>query len=118
MQQATAAVDQHQQALPGEAAPGDTIRICIDPDMAELIPLFLENRSSDVREIQEALGRGDFALIGRLGHSMKGVGVAYGFDAVTEIGAAIEQAAKAKDAVAVQRWVNDLATYLRRVEVV
>jgi HPt (histidine-containing phosphotransfer) domain-containing protein len=64
------------------------------------------------------LQQGDYALIQRLGHSMKGVGTAYGFDAVSEIGAHLEQAAKQQDAAAIRRWVQALAVYLARVEVV
>lgn len=101
-----------------QAAQRDAILIRVDPDIAALIPVFLGNRRGDVRDIRDALDRGDYALICRLGHNMKGVGTAFGFDAVTEIGAALEQTAKEEDALGVQWRADQLAIYLDRVEVV
>jgi HPt (histidine-containing phosphotransfer) domain-containing protein len=95
----------------------DRIVVEVDPDMAELIPLFLANRHDDLAAIDAALRRADHALIRRLGHSMKGTGAAYGFDAITEIGAQLEQAARDEDAAAIRRWTDELTAYLARVEV-
>lgn len=94
------------------------IRVKVDPDLADLIPGFLENRRKDVTAMQEALGRGDFEAVRILGHSMKGAGGGYGFDAITEIGAALEQAAKGRNPDGIRKGLSDLASYLARVEVV
>ena len=53
-----------------------------------------------------------------LGHSMKGAGGGYGFDAITDIGAALEEAAKDNNPGKALRGVSDLVAYLDRVEVV
>ena len=68
--------------------------------------------------MQEALEQGDFETVRLLGHSMKGAGGGYGFDAITDIGAALEEAAKDSNPGAVLRGLSDLAAYLDRVEVV
>lgn len=94
----------------------DRIRVSIDPDIEDLIPGFLNNRRNDVDQIRTALASGDFAKIRLLGHSMKGAGGGYGFDPITDYGAALEQAALEEDAVRIERAVAALADYLARVE--
>ncbi len=83
-----------------------------------LIPTFIKNRHKDVQSIGEALNQGDYEIIQNLAHNMKGSGGGYGFDAISDIGAHLEQAAKDRSAEEVQKWVSELATYLERVEVV
>lgn len=96
----------------------ERIVVHVDPDLEDLIPGFLANRRADVDSLQAALARSDFEAIRITGHSMKGAGGGYGFDAITDIGAHIEQAALARDADAVRAGIGDLADYLARVEVV
>jgi HPt (histidine-containing phosphotransfer) domain-containing protein len=92
--------------------------IRVDPEIAELIPGFLENRRKDIAAMLDAVQRGDFETVRVLGHSMKGAGGGYGLDAITEIGAALEQAAKQLNAAEIQNRVNELSCYLDRVEVI
>ena len=49
---------------------------------------------------------------------MKGAGGGYGFDPITDIGAAIERAALAADSKVIQAGIEQLADYLARVDVV
>ena len=49
---------------------------------------------------------------------MKGAGGSYGFQAITDIGAALEQAARSTDTDTSRKWVGELSRYLDRVEVV
>jgi len=97
---------------------GEKIIVHVDPDIADLIPGFLENRHKDIKTMGEALTQGDFEAIRSLGHSMKGAGGSYGFDAITDIGKALEQAAIAKDSGVIKESLQELAAYLDRVEVV
>ncbi len=97
---------------------GEKLVAHVDPELADLIPGFLENRWKDVTAILEALARSDFETVRVLGHSMKGSGAGYGFDAITEIGAALERAAKQGDATGVRTSLEDLSRYLARVEVI
>jgi hypothetical protein len=96
----------------------EPIRIRVDPDLACLIPGFLENRRQDVKSLLDALHRGDFETARILGHSMKGSGGGYGFNGITDIGGEIEAAAKHGDAMAIRTCVNALSLYLARVEIV
>ena len=88
----------------------------VDDDIAELVPLFLENRHEDLVAIEDALARGDLALVTRLGHSMKGSGISYGFPEISEIGAQIEHAAGAGDEPTVRRLVAQLQERVHRIE--
>ncbi len=94
----------------------DRIRVDIDPDIADLVPGFLENRRLDVERLRAALASEDFAKIRLLGHSMKGAGGGYGFDAITDYGDALERAALAQDRVTIESTLRALADYLTRVE--
>ena len=96
----------------------EVIVIHADKDLEDLIPEFLDNRRSDVESIHGALANDDYETIRVLGHSMKGSGGGYGFDDITEIGGALEQAAKRKDNTAIGNELEKLASYLARIEVV
>ena len=101
-----------------ESSRKDTILVRANPKFADLIPGFLQNRRQDVSAIVDALDRGDFETVESLGHGMKGAGGSYGFQAITDIGAALEQAAESVDNDASRKWVGELSSYLDRVEVV
>ncbi len=93
------------------------IMVRIDPDLKELIPHYLENRIRDVGAISAALGNSDFESIRILGHGMKGSGEGYGFETITEIGRAIEAAAKEGNAEEIRRRGEELRCYVERVEI-
>ncbi|MGH7254592.1 MAG: Hpt domain-containing protein [Nitrospirales bacterium] len=90
----------------------------VDPDIQALIPGFLENKRRDVTKILGALEQGDFPAIRIIGHSLKGDGGGYGFDAISELGSAIEEAAIAKNGDHIRRRAAEMSSYLDRVEVV
>jgi HPt (histidine-containing phosphotransfer) domain-containing protein len=97
---------------------GEGIRIQIDDELADLIPGYLENRRKDIHSILEALRGGDHEAIRYLGHSMKGSGGGYGFQAITDIGRAIETAAQEGNAEEIRVHVEALMNYLDRIEIV
>ena len=97
---------------------GKNIVVEVDPELEELIPKYLENRHRDVQSIVDARERGDFEAIRLLVHSMKGSGGGYGFDAITDIGQSMEQAAKAGNREEISKWAQQLQVYLDHVEVV
>jgi HPt (histidine-containing phosphotransfer) domain-containing protein len=94
------------------------IIVHVDPDIADLIPGFIENRHKDIKTIREALTQDDFETIRFLGHSMKGAGGSYGFDAITDIGKSLEQAAIAQNADGIKKSLQELFVYLDSIEVV
>jgi HPt (histidine-containing phosphotransfer) domain-containing protein len=90
----------------------------INSELEPIVPRFLELRHEDIKSIDGALEHGDFETITRMGHSMKGSGAGYGFDYISEIGVAIEKAAKENNTEDIRRWVDELSVYLEKVEVV
>jgi HPt (histidine-containing phosphotransfer) domain-containing protein len=98
--------------------PGERIPIQIDPDLEDLIPMFLENRESDIVTIRQALAEGNFTRIRSLGHNMKGAGGGYGFDYITDLGGEIESCAIQGNAEPIGRLVDALEDYLRRVDLI
>lgn len=96
----------------------EKIVVQVDADLKDLIPGYLQNRRQDVGAILQALENQDFETIRILGHTMKGTGGGYGFDAITEMGRALETAAKDKKAQAIQQGTAALLDYLQAVEVV
>lgn len=98
--------------------PKDPIPVHVDADLQDLIPDYLEHRRLDVRTIGDAVAREDYRTIQTLGHRMKGEGAGYGFDAISAIGAALEQAAQNGYAHEIRAHLSDLEDFLGRVTVV
>lgn len=99
------------------ARPTERILVRADERLRAVIPGYLESRRKDVETILAALERSDFASIAALGHKMCGTGAGYGFTPVTELGIALEQAAKEKDSAGIREHAAELSRYLARVMV-
>jgi HPt (histidine-containing phosphotransfer) domain-containing protein len=89
----------------------------VDAQIAALMPRFLANRAADVGKIRAALARADFETIRSAAHGMNGSGGGYGFPEISRLGAAMEEGAKQRDAVAITALVASLEEYLGRIEV-
>ena len=96
----------------------DTILVRAEPKFADLIPVFLQNCRKNVIAMLEALDRGDYETVESLGHGMKGAGGSWGFQGITDIGAALEQSAEGADNEGSRKWVGELSRYLDRVEII
>ncbi|HEU5407342.1 MAG TPA: Hpt domain-containing protein [Nitrospira sp.] len=82
------------------------------------MPIFLGNRKKDARTLRDALVKQDYRTVQTLGHRMKGDGGGFGFDRITEIGAAMELAAKLEDRLTIEQHLGQLEDFLKRVTVV
>jgi len=97
---------------------GGQITVEIDRDLEEIVPIFLTNRKNDLQTLRNALTTRDFKTLQTLGHRMKGDGGGFGFDRITEIGTAMELAAKLEDCSSIEQHIAQLENFLRRVTVV
>jgi HPt (histidine-containing phosphotransfer) domain-containing protein len=95
----------------------EEIVVRVDAELEELIPGYLEHRHNDIQSISETLERGDYETIRILAHGMKGSGSGYGFDAITDIGQAMERAAMDRNTDEIRKGLRELSTYLDHVEV-
>jgi hypothetical protein len=94
------------------------IILYIDQDLEEIVPGFLENRRRDVQTLETSLQESNLAQIQLIGHRMRGDGGGYGFDTISTIGSALEQAAAREDRDAIRRQIAELIDFLDRVTVV
>ena len=90
----------------------DTILVRANPKFADRIPAYLQNCRQNGIAMLDALDRVDFETVKFLGHQMRGSGGAYGFQAITDIGAALQQAAESADTDGSRKWVDELSNYL------
>lgn len=92
-------------------------RVVIDSDLEDLIPGFIEKRQEDIQAINAAAATGDYETIINIGHNLKGIGGGYGFDRITKLGAAIEQAGKQQEGDKACELAQVMKTYLEHVEI-
>ncbi|MEN2791520.1 ATP-binding protein [Sphingomonas oligophenolica] len=83
--------------------------------LAEQAPAYLQNCRDNVIAMHAALDRGDFEAVTILGHNMRGSGSGFGFEAITDFGAGLEQASENRDPAATRRLVGELSCYLEQV---
>jgi PAS domain S-box-containing protein len=86
--------------------------------LADRTPAYLQNCRQNVIAMLNALDRVDFEPVKFLGHQMSGSGGAFGFQAITDIGVALQQAAESGDTDASRKWVGELSSYLDRIETI
>ena len=90
---------------PGEFGP-------FDDELRVLLPEYIERRSGDVRSMRAALQRGDYSLVARLAHQIKGTGASYGFAPLTDLGTRLEAAALRESSEAVIADIDAMERYL------
>jgi len=84
--------------------------------LAEQTPAYIQNCRENIVLMLEALNRADFEVVVILGHNLRGSGGGFGFQAITDIGASLEQAAEGVDMDMSRRLIGELSRYLDEVE--
>ena len=107
-----------REQAPAAAAPPVRDPGALARKIAARVPAYLRNCRQSAAAILEALDAGDFETVTILGHNMRGSGAAYGFQAITDLGAALEAAAETADLAAARQGLTDLTTYLDSAEAV
>jgi hypothetical protein len=87
-----------------------------DPLLLPLIPGYLANRRNDLERLVSGLKEGDFLVLRKIGHDMRGSGGAYGMPPLSDIGERIEAAALAGNAATVAEATEDLRVFLELVK--
>ncbi len=93
-----------------------TSRFSRDPDMVELVELFVGEMPGRIAMLTDALAEQDYELLAGFAHHMRGSGSGYGFPAITSAGRKVEELARA-DASRVEdirASVDDLVDLCRR----
>lgn len=82
-----------------------------------MIPRFMENRRKELVSMCEAASMGEYETVRKLAHGIKGAGGSYGFDELTALAAALDQAAKAGHGAAVGEGLAAIERYLTAIDV-
>lgn len=93
--------------------PGGSPPPAADPDLADLVPIFLDSCRTELAELRRCAARRDHPALAAAGHKLVGSGASYGFPALSAAGRALEDAAKAGDDALVGAALEGLA---RRLE--
>jgi HPt (histidine-containing phosphotransfer) domain-containing protein len=70
-----------------------------DPEMLELVEMFVAQLPGRVEAIRKSVDQIDMAMLAQLAHQLKGAGGGYGFPSITETAGAVEKLAKAQATV-------------------
>ncbi len=100
-----------------EAIRNCTDDVCIEPvpEISDLLPDYLAHRRADIDALWKALAVGNWPLVSRLGHDMKGSGKLYGLPRIPEIGSLLEASGKARDRREAELALSTLESFLVRV---
>ena len=87
-----------------------------DPDLGELVEMFVEEMPDRIAVFEAALAGGDLESLRRSAHQLKGAGGSYGFDQLTPLAEAAEFAARdGEPEEVIQRTVLELLNVCRRL---
>lgn len=89
-----------------------------EPEIEDLVPMFMRNRFKELAQMEQADSQGDDAEIRRLAHLWKGVCRPYGFIELEGLSRELEDAAKASDRARVRAIVAYIKTCLNNVKIV
>lgn len=93
-------------------------RIAPDPDLAGILPAYLDLRRREGARLLAAAAQGDLETARLLGHRMKGTGSSYGLPEITRLGRDIEAAALAGEIARVLALAQEAADFVENLEVV
>ena len=86
-----------------------------DPDMLELVEMFVSELPDRVAAIEKAVEEANLADLRKLSHQLKGAGGGYGFTSITEAAAVVEKLSKSQAEIsAVQESLKELVSLCNR----
>lgn len=86
-----------------------------DPDMVELVEMYVSELPERIAAIEQSLADEDLSTLARLAHQMKGAAGGYGFPTITSAALELEMSAKAQEELeAVTGHVNAIADLCAR----
>ena len=86
-----------------------------DPDMLELVEMFVSELPIRMTSIEQAMQQTDLAALAKVSHQLKGAAGGYGFMPITDAAAQVEKLAKVeKDLEEIEDSIAQLLTLCRR----
>jgi HPt (histidine-containing phosphotransfer) domain-containing protein len=81
----------------------------------EAIARYIERRIQDARDCREALNKGDFAVLLKVGHQVKGNAISFGFAELGEIAVQLEEFALKKDISSLKPILEKFESYIAKI---
>ncbi len=76
---------------------------------------YFERRKTDLVSCYKSLETSDFAFLQNIGHQLSGNGISFGFDKLSEIGAALESAAQSKDIQKCRHLIDQFSSCVEEI---
>lgn len=93
------------------------MKVYIDKEFEELIPIFLENQHKLMDSLDKAVIDEDFETLAFLGHRMAGTAENYGFSEIGKIARVIELIALKSTVEGVKEYCDEIKDYLEHMEI-
>jgi hypothetical protein len=90
----------------------------LDPEIAELVPQFLQEMLQKSASISQAAENGDFQAAMDQAHQVIGPGGSFGFPEISNMGRVLEGAAGRKDQAELKRLAQEFNLYMNQVKVI
>lgn len=91
------------------------IIIKMDPDIAEIIPEYLEMRRAELPQIKIVIASKDLKKLQSIVHKVIGTAASYGFSELGRIAEEIEEAAAINDLIKIEKLFSEWEDYLNNV---
>lgn len=93
-------------------------QVKVDPDLEEIMDRYISLRFRELTELEQAIANRDGDTTRMLGHKLKGTGASYGFNELTQLGAAIEISGRENDFIAAVKHAAQVRDYLENVDII
>jgi HPt (histidine-containing phosphotransfer) domain-containing protein len=93
---------------------GAPIVVRADPDIADLVPQYLDRRRAELGDLHAALHAADTVTLQRMAHRIKGTAAGYGCVDLGDLAAELDAAARHGDLRAAERSVAAIDNWLAR----
>ena len=94
------------------------VTVAVPRELQEIVPRYLDSQKETAVLVLFALEQHDYQTVQGLGHKLKGNGTMFGFPKLSDIGAALEVAAREKNMAELRKHQQELSSYLQHVAVV
>lgn len=86
-----------------------------EPDMLDIVEMFVDELPDRVASLQKALAESDIQTLTSISHQLKGAAGGYGFGIITDAAAELEQAAKNNaDPRTLEQKISEIADLCNR----
>ena len=103
---------------PREFKPDERVTVTVAAEFEEFVPRFWNELVKNVGKMRDALKQGDFDTTQFLGHKTKGTARTLGLADFGDLGQSVELAAEANSSREVGVLLDEMESYLKRIEVV